>query len=179
MQYFKGDELELKFDASGEPICSALSLAKDEFLAGAYSAAPLGDIIFDDLRSPLANAISKDIYRIAFSEIWDSFVKVGTFEAYITVFEKIFGETVTLTFTVPAPGRLQINIEAPGIELSNFVARSIEDNTYLFDNVVDDIGDQIVFQTIQGFQSQYELEQMLFEMVPAGIFTEITLDLGE
>lgn len=179
MQYFKGDDTEKKFDNSAEPINSALSLAKDDFLAGAYSAAPLGDLIFDSLRSPLANAIDKNIYRIAFSEIFDAFVKVGTFEAYITVFQKIFGDEVTIEFTVPAPGKLNIDITAAGIEISNFVSRYIEDNTYLFDNVVDDQGDQIVFQTIQGFQSQYELEQMLFEMVPGGIYTNISLTLGE
>lgn len=178
MQYFKGDDLEKKFDASGETICSNLSLAKDEFLSGAYDAAPLGDVIFDSLRSPLSNAIDRAIFRIAFSEIFDAFVKVGTFEAYLTVFEKIFGETVTVEFTVPGPGKLEIDIAADDVEESLFLARLIENNTYVFDQIIDDEDDNIVFQTIQGFQSQYELEQMLFEMVPGGVYTNISLTLG-
>jgi hypothetical protein len=81
-------------------------------------------------------------------------------------------------FTVPAPGKLNIDIEAAGVELADFISRYIEDNTYLFDEVIDDEGDNIVFQSVKGFQSQYELEQMLFEMVPAGIFTTISLTIG-
>lgn len=177
-QYFKGDDLEKKFDNSAEPVCSQLSLDKDEFLAGAEVAAPLGDVIFDDQRSPLSNAIPKEIFRLAFKQVFDAFTKVGTFEAYITVFKKIFGDEVGLTFTVPGPGQLQISIEADEIELSDFVARYIEENQYFFDEIIDHEGDNIVFQTIQGFQTQYELEQMLFEMVPAGIYTEISLTLG-
>jgi hypothetical protein len=177
MQYFKGDERELKFDAAGEVILSNRLTEKEAFFDGAFTAAPLGDVIFDNLLSPLSNAIDRDIFRLAFPEIFEAFVSVGTFEAYLTVFRKIFGEDVDVQFTVPAPGKLNIDITAQGLELSEFVARYIDDNTYFFDNVVDDVADQIVFRTVLGFVSQYELEQMLFEMVPAGIYTEITLDI--
>lgn len=177
MQYFKGDALEQKFDNAGEPIMSNLSLQKDLFFAGAYSTGPLGDLIVADLRSPLANAIDPTIFRLAFAEIFEAFVNVGTFEAYLTVFRKIFGDDVVVEFTVPDPGKLMIDITATGLELSEFVARHIVDNAYLFDDVVDDGGDNILFRTVIGFISQYELEQMLFEMVPAGVYTEITLDI--
>lgn len=177
MQYFKGDALEQKFDNAGEPILSDLSMQKDLFFAGAYGAAPLGDVIFDDLRSPLSNAIPKEIFRIAFAEIFEAFIAVGTFEAYLTVFRKIFGDDVDVTFTVPAAGKLNIDILANEVELSLFIARYIEDNAYVRDQVIDDEGDSIVFQSIKGFTSEYELNQMLFEMVPAGIYTNITLAL--
>jgi hypothetical protein len=178
MQYFKGDALEQKFDDAGEPIMSELLLQKDLFFAGAYECAPLGELLFDNDRSPLSNAIPREIFRLAFKEIFDAFVEVGTFESYITVFQKIFGEDVGIVFTVPDPGKLNIDITATNVELSEFIARYIEDNTYIFDEVIDDEGDNIVFQSIQGFESQAELEQMLFEMVPAGIYTEITLTLA-
>jgi hypothetical protein len=135
-------------------------------------------MIFESKRSPLANAISQDIFRLAFTEIFQAFLAVGTFEAYLTVFRKIFGDDVLVTFTVPAAGKLTIEIEAVGVDLSDFVSRFIVDNLYYFDNIVDEDGNQIQFQTLVGFQTQYELEQMLFEMVPAGIYTEITLVLG-
>lgn len=177
MQYFKGDAEEIKFDESAKVIISDLSTSKDLFWAGAFEAAPLGDLLFLTKKSPLAGAISQDIFRLAFKEIFNAFIHVGTFEAYLTVFNKIFGSSVIVTFTVPAPGRLQIHIEAEGVELSNFVARYIDNNNYIFDDVITFGLDNIVFQTIKGFTTQYELEQMLFEMVPAGIFTEITLTL--
>lgn len=178
MQYFKGDETEQKIDQAADGLLSVLSAAKDDFYTGAYECAPLGDMIYDSGRSPLSNAIAKVIFRESFKEIFEAFVKVGTFEAYLTVFRKIFGEDVTVEFTLPAAGKLQINIEASVVELSDFVARSIVDNEYVFDEVIDDVDDNIAFQTVKGFTSQYELEQMLFEMVPAGIYTEISLTLG-
>lgn len=178
MQYFKGDATEIKYAEAFRPIVEQIDLQKKTFFDEAYEAAPLGDILYDTNRAPLSNAIPREIFRDAFKEIFDSFLAAGTFENYLTVFRKIFGDTVVVEFTVPASGRLQIAIEAAGVELSKFIARHIEDNEYVFDYVVDDVGDNIVFQTIKGFQTQYELEQMLFEMVPDGVFTEISLDLG-
>lgn len=178
MQYFKAtDAVEAKFDAVGEPILSAIGTQLDTMLDECFEAGPLGDLIFEDRRSPLANAIPQEIFRLAFKQIFDAFVTVGTFEAYLTVFRKIFGEDVDVEFTVPSPGKLMIDITAEGVELSNFIVRYIEDNTYIYDEVIDDVGDNIVFQSIKGFTSQYDLEQMLFEMVPGGIYTEITLTL--
>jgi hypothetical protein len=177
-QYFKGDETELKIDAVVEPILSDIEVQLDDFLEGADEAAPLGEVLWDTGRAPLSNAISREIFRLAFRQIFDAFVQVGTFEAYITVFKKIFGDDVVIAFTVPAPGKLGISITAEGVELTDFIARYILDNQYVYDEIIDDEGDNIVFQSIKGFTSQYELEQMLFEMVPGGIFTTISLTLG-
>jgi hypothetical protein len=181
MQNYKnGDILEKKFEDSGEPILTILSGDKDDFYAGCYETAPLGDMIYDSKRSPLTNAMTKEIFRTSFKQIFDAFISVGTFEAYITVFQKIFGADANILFTVPAPGKLTIEIAATNIELSDFVARVIVDNEFVLDEMVDYDDDNIAFQTIQGFATQYELEQMLFEMVPAGIFTDIDLTfLGE
>lgn len=178
MQLFKGDENELKMIAVTEPLLINLSQSKDLFLEGAYEAAPLGDLISTHDLSPLAKAIPLSIFRESFKEIFEAFTKVGTFESYLTVFRKIFGSGVTVVFTVPAPGKLGIAITTTGVELTNFITRYIQDNAYIFDNIVDDVDDQIVFQTVKGFQSQYELQTMLFEMVPAGIFTNISLTIG-
>lgn len=178
MQYFKGDELEVKFYEAGKEILDQVSLQKDLFFAGAYETAPLGDMIYETERAPLAKAIDPLIFRDAFKEIFDAFVTAGSFESYLTVFRKIFGETVDVTFVVPAPGKLEINIEADELELSEFVARYISENQYVFDEMIDDEGDNIVLQTVKGFESQYELEQMLRELVPAGVWTEISLTYG-
>ena len=180
-QKFKGDDLELKMEACASTLLDALSLQKDLFFEGAYECASLGDVLYESERSPLSNAIIQSIFRISFPEIFEAFTVSGSFESYITVFQKIFGDDVEIEFTVPGPGKLQIEITATGLEESDFVARHISNNTYVFDNVIyyDDDGEgNIEFQTIKGFQTQYELEQMLFELVPDGIYTEITLNLG-
>lgn len=178
MQYFKGDDTEKKFEAAASGILDVLSGHKDDMLAGSFEAQPLGEVIFDSGRSPLSNAIEREIFKGAFKQIFQAFVELGTFEAYIFVFKKIFGEDVTITFTVPDPGKLEISIEAEGVDFNNFISRRIENNSYKFDQIVDQENENIIFQTIKGFQSQYELEQMLFEMVPGGVYTEITLTLG-
>lgn len=178
MQVFKGDELELKMIAVGTPILEDLSLQKDLFFEGAYQSYALGDLIYDSGLSPLSNAIAKDIFRTSFNEIFQSFTVAGTFESYLEVFRKIFGPDVIVEFEVPGPGQLNINIAAVGVEQSNFIARRIVNNAYVYEKVIDHEGDGILFQTIKGFQTQYELEQMLFEMVPAGIYTVIDLQLG-
>ena len=178
MKYFKGDATEIKMQAIFEPINAVIESGKDLFLAEAYQTYPLGDLIHTEDRSPLSNAIIQDIFRQSFKEIFDAFVVAGTFESYLTVFRKIFGDTVDVDFVVPAPGKLSITIIADGLELSNFITREIVSNAYVYDTIVDDVGDNIVFQTIKGFQTQYELELMLNEMVPAGIFTDIDLTVS-
>lgn len=177
-QKFKGDDLELQMEAVGQPIMDSVEFQLDAFFDGAYEAMPLGDVIYESGRSPLANAIDQEIFRQSFPEIYDAFTVAGTFESYITVFKKIFGDTVEIDFTVPAPGKLNIDIVADEVELSNFISRTIFENLYVYDNIVTQDGDQIVFQSIKGFKTQYELEQMLHEMVPAGIFTNISLSLS-
>lgn len=179
MEYFKGDTNELSVYGVGKDLMDALSLQKDLFYAGAYEAAPLGEVIYDTGRSPLSNAIVRTIFRLAFEQIFTAFVEAGTFESYLTVFRKIFGEDVAVVFTVPAPGKLEIDITADDPEISNGVARIISGNAYQFDEFITQDGvDEIVFQTIKGFESQYELEQMLFELVPGGVYTVISLTIG-
>lgn len=173
------DAIESKFYGGASPLFDVLSSERDDFFDGAYACFVLGEVLWDTNRSPLSNAISREIFRTSFEGIFDSFVEVGSFESYISVFEKIFGVDVDVQFTVPAPGKLEIDITATGVELTNFAARIIEDEAYvLYDMITQDGVDEIVFQSIKGFTSQYELERMLFEMVPAGVWTTITLSLG-
>lgn len=178
MQYFKGDDTEKKYVEAFASILENIAIQRDLFNVDAYQACPLGDLLWEDMRAPLAKAIKKEIFRKAFGELVEAFFEVGTFEAYLTVFQKIFGDDVGVEFTVPGPGQLKIVIAAAGFDLSDLAARRIEGGEYSFDELVDDEGDNIIVQTIIGFQSQYELEQMLFEMVPAGIFTDIDLTVG-
>lgn len=178
-EFFKGDAVEQKFLAVGESVSDALSSEKSDFFDEAFACFALGELLYDTGRAPLANAIPRAIFRQVFSALFDAFTFAGSFESYLTVFRAVFGEEVEVTFTVPAPGKLNIDIVASGLELSEFVARYIEDNAYILDEIIDDEGDNIVFQTVKGLESQYELEQMLFEMVPAGVYTEINLTIGE
>lgn len=182
MQNFKNDDIELQYINSGNPLFDMLSLSKDEFYDGAYYCGPLGDLLHDVNRSPLADAIDPDIFRTSFNTIYEAFAHSGSFESYLTVFADIFGDDVAVTFAVPGPGQLNISIIAQDLVLDDFVARHISFDTYLYDDVVwydsTPASGNIIFSSVKGFKTQYELEQMLFEMVPDGVFTTITLSFG-
>lgn len=178
MQYFKGDALELKMYESGKGAMDAVSLSLDEFYDDAYDSQPFGDLIAANDFAPLSKAIALAIFRASFNEVFNAFVKFGTFESYISVFKKIFGDDVDIVFEVPGPGQLNIDIQTANLEIANFVARRIVGNAWVYDQVVDQDGDKILFRSVKGFTSQYELQQMLFELVPAGVYTEITLTVS-
>lgn len=178
VQFFKGDDLEKKFHSTVQPIASSIGVGLNSFFNQAYSCFILGDILYNTGRAPLSNAIAQDIFRSSFFTIFESFRVAGTFESYLEAFQNIFGTDVEVIFTVPAPGKLNIDITATSLELYSFISRWINDNHYVFDNIVDDELDQIVFQSFKGFESEFELNKMLFEMVPNGIYTQITLTAG-
>lgn len=178
MQYFKGDDTEKKYYEAGRGISDNLSAQKDLFFNEAYECFILGEVLYDKELSPLANAIKREIFRASYFTIFDAFVVAGSFESYLTVFRRVFGDDVEVNFTVPGPGKLNIEIIASGTAEFDFVSRYLVDNEYFFDTIIDNEGDTIVFQTIAGLESQYELEQMLFELVPDGIYTEISLTVG-
>lgn len=178
IQYFKGDKEELKFVNSTNEVFQNISQNLDSMFDDAYSCFKFGDILWDSKRTPLSKSVVKKIFRESFFTIFSNFLVAGSFESYITVFENIFGEDVEVIFTVPAPGKLLIDVTASGLQLDTFLLREIVDNEYVYSNLIDDEGDTIVFQSVKGLESQYELEQMLNEMVPYGIYTEISLTLG-
>lgn len=66
---------------------------------------------------------------------------------------------------------MQIAITASGVSISPMIVDYIENNAYIFDNIVDHDGDNICFQSVFGIETEYELEKMLFSMVPEGIYT--------
>jgi hypothetical protein len=177
-QFFKGDAQEKRFHNSVNPIVTALEGGKNDFYDQAYECFILGEVLYDTGRAPLANSIPREIFRESFSVIFESFLFAGSFESYLSTFRNVFGEDVEVTFTVPGPGQLNIDIVATGLALFDFMAKRIEDDSYVLDEVIDDEGDNIAFQAVKGFETQYELEQMLQEMVPAGIYADIDLTVG-
>jgi hypothetical protein len=178
IEYFKGDETELKYFNSAEPISDTLLDQLILFFDDCYNCEELGSVLYDNKLSPLANAIKKQVYLESFPTIWENFKVAGTFESYLEVFQKIFGDTVDVEFTVPGPGQLEIDITAENVQEFNFAARYIEDNEYLYDEIIDDEDDNIVLRNYKGLESEYELNKMLTEMVPAGIDITITLSFG-
>ena len=178
-EYFKGDQDEKNYHEVGREFITNLGFDRETFFDEAYSCQRLGEILHESKRVPLANAIPIEVFKESFKSIFGSFLEAGSFYGYLNVFADIFGPTVDVTFTVPAPGKLEIDIVADSVAEYLFATNEIEGDIFTSNNIVDQEDDNIIFRLVKGFKSQYEVEQMLFEMVPAGIFTEITLTLGE
>lgn len=178
MQYYKGDAKEIQFDLCGQPIMEILSDDRDTFFDEAYACFALGDLLYTENRAPLANAVEQDIFRELFATIFEAFVSAGTFESYLSVFRNIFGDDVTVDFTVSGPGQLDIDLQATGTLTATRLSREILGGSYVYYDRLTSAGDTRVASIPKGFQTEYEAEQMLFELVPAGIYTTISLTIS-
>lgn len=176
MQKFKeNDDLEQKVINAFLPLMNELFLDRTAFFNGAYVARPLGGVLYDLNRAPLANNIQRDYFITSFFAIFQLFTRPSTFEFYLDVFRAIFGSSVDITFTVVGPAHLQINIEVLEAALDNLVARRIEGGAYVYYDLITADGDEIMAQTQQGPKSQSEIDALMKEITPQGIFVETTL----
>lgn len=178
IQYFKAnDDLEKKVASCFLPMLLLVDGVRDDFFEGAYNAYPLGDVLANT-GDPIAQVMPIEVFRASFPEIHMLFTRPGTFEFYLTVFRKIWGEDVEVTFTVPAPGKLLIDIVALTAAYNLAMARRIVDNAYVRDEIIDQDGDNLIFLGTQGLQTQRQAENIIRELAPAGLWTEITLSIS-
>lgn len=178
MKYFKGEENELKIDLATEYYLQTFQDDLAAYFDEIYESTPLAEFLYDENRVPLTNAFKRDIFIRTFTQILESWKFCGTYESYLSFFRTLFGENVEVLFSNPGPGVLDIDVEAIDLVNYNFISREIIDNEYVYSNIVDDVGDQIVFTAILGIETEAELERVLFTLVPAGIYTTISLTIG-
>lgn len=175
-QAFKeNDEIEVKVRDAFLPAMELVGADLDEFKAGAYECWVLGQVLAALNASPLADQVSEDTFKKSFYAVHEYFTRPGTFEFYLDICRVIWGDAVDVEFVIPNPGHLQINIEAAEGVAADFLARDIVDNAYVYDEVIDDEGDNIAFQVTQGLKSESEVDALFSELSPAGIFVEATV----
>lgn len=178
MQYFKGDDLEKKFYQVTEWSLDLIDSEKDAFLAESYFCYLLGEVLYDEGASTISSAIPRFVFRESFFSIFDSFINGGSFESYMIVFRAIFGDSVEVEFEVPSPGVLLINIAALEAQTEPLIGRRIIDNKYHYENILDHEGDIIMAQTTRGLKTQKDIDILMPELTPAGIYVETTLVVG-
>lgn len=179
MQAFKeNDPIEEKVKQCFLSILNLIGEDEDAFFNGAYTAFPLGDVLYTLHANPLTRILSQDTFRKSFDAINEFFTKPGTFEFYLDIFRTIFGESVVVEFTIPGDGQLQIDIEAIELETGKLIARRIVADAYVYDNLVDQDGDYILNQGVTGITTQEDLDILMKELAVAGVFTEATLTLS-
>jgi hypothetical protein len=178
IQAFKeNDATELKVRNCFVDLLSRLSADRDDFYSGAYMAYPLGDVLAAT-GSPVSESIDPEVFRQSFFSLYESFQRPGTFEFYLSLIRTIWGADVEVEFTVPSPGTLEIDITALSSVANLALARRIEDNEYVDDEILDHDGDNLIFQGTQGLQTQREADAIFLELAPIGIWTVVTLSIS-
>lgn len=174
-KFSPNDEVESKVIEVLKPLLDTLEADRIDFFEGAYTSYPLGNVLYDLDASPLAGSISREVFRTSYFAIHDLFTRPGTFDFYIEVFKAIFGDDVELEFEIPAPGKLNINVQALTIIQDRLIARSIVSGAYVYDEIVDHEGDFLVAQVTQGPKTQSEIDAIMIEIKPQGIWVETSL----
>lgn len=176
LQRFKeNDETESKVIAVAMPTLNALGGERDDFFNGATTAFGLGEVLYDLDRDPMSGVISRDVFVKSFPAIHQLFTRPGTFEFYLEVFRSIWGNSVEIEFDVPSPGVLTINAVVLELDQFNLAAREIFNDLYEFNEIIDHENDNIVIRDTIGIKTASEIDALMNELAPEGIFVVTTL----
>lgn len=175
VQLFKGDPVEIRMKSVADPVIDLTDSALDEFYAQGYDASPFLLAMYDDGRMPFSERIARDAFVDFVKKAFMNFPVTGTFEAYISILTEIFGPGTQIFFTVPAPGKLRIDINAISSSEFEFIGREFVGGAYEYFNIVDDLGNMLIFRGIPGIDTDYELRLLISEIMPAGITPDINL----
>jgi hypothetical protein len=175
-ELFKGDAVELKMKGVGDPLFDLTDLALNDFYANGFQSSQFLLMLYDEGRMPFSNRIDRDAFVDFFTQMLDLFPFTGTFDTYIFVLTALFGSEVQIVFDVPDPGKLSIDILAISAVEYEFIARELVGSEYEFHNVIDDVGNFLVFRSLPGISDEYSLNLLFSEIIPAGISPEISLN---
>ncbi len=162
-------------EAAASTAISIASISKDQFFANGGDATPFLLMLYDQGRMPFSDRVPRESFVEFIREALARFPFTGTFESYIFILEKIFGAGSGVIFDVPAPGKLDMLVNAAASIEFDFIVREFISGEYVISNLVDDQDNQITASGISGIDSEYELKTLLSELIPAGIFAEVTL----
>lgn len=179
LQPFKeNDETEAKVKNAALTALENRGDEIDDFFNDAFTAYPLGDVLYILERDPMAGVILEETYRVSFPEIHELFTRPATFEFYLDVLRSVWGDDADITFTIPEPGKLQIGISSLELELQTFLAREIVSDSYVYSEMTETLtGDTLIFQGTQGIKDQREADALINELSARGIFTTINLTI--
>lgn len=175
VQYFKGDPKELKMKAVADPLFDLTDATLDDFYQGGFESSPFLLAMYDDLRVPFSERITRDSFVEFVKNTLSNFPFTGTFEIYLAVLTSIFGTESEIRLTVPSPGKLAIDVEAVSNSTFTFLGREFVNGAFQFFDVTDSDGDTFIFRGILGIDTEYELGLLFSELMPAGIIPQITL----
>ena len=170
MQYFKGDDIEIKLSGSAQAVFQNLQTELTAWFNDAYNSAGLGAILYDRNLVPLSQTIARDVFIKNYGEILRRWEYVGSFESYLYVFMQIFGPQTQITFEKLAPGALKIYIVTDQTGFINWLSQKAQE-------IRTQSGQPLMFKQILGIENFYEVQGVLDSLNPAGIHLEVDFRL--
>lgn len=174
-QKFKGDQIELNIESAGSLPFDFCSAALDEYFDGCYEASDFLLAQYDAGKMPFSDRVPRDSFVAFIKQAIPNFPVTGTFESYIFIIQSIFGEGSGILFNVPAAGKLSMIVNAASSLEFDLVAREFVDGAYVLSTFATIDGFGLQSRGISGIDSQAKLTQLLSELIPAGVFPDITL----
>ncbi len=175
-QNFKSDDIELIYQAAGEPAFEITRVSLHEFFEFCFDADEFLLMLYDAGRMPFSSRVPREAFVNFIRQAIPDFPATGTFEVYIFMIDALFGDSATIQFTVPAAGKLAIEVNAPGSSLEfDWVAKEIEGGVTMLTQLATLDGDLFVLNGISGIETEAQLQILLAELQPAGIYTTLAL----
>jgi hypothetical protein len=149
----------------------------DSFWEFAFTTYGLGQVLRDTSADPVSKMLILSAFLRSFKTIHESYQKPGTYNFYLDIFRKIWGETVAVEFTNPAPGVLLINLDATDFQQEILLARDIVDGQYVFPELVTtDTGENIIVRVTITPWTEIEVLKLMRALAPAWLYYEVSLE---
>lgn len=168
-RFIDGDEEENKFFNVFNNVVQTTLSDIEQYFINAYGSPELGRALYETQRVPIYKMLEKSLFIKAYNKILEGEAYIGTIEGYLTILRAIFGDNADIKLTIVAPLHLRFDITA---EIQQFyIWVDNEDN-----EIVDENGDNIVFEEIVALLSNRQLLEILKQTTNAGTFVEFNLN---
>ena len=137
------------------------------WISDAYKNHQLGQMLHESNSFELGAYLKEAFIREKYDLVVEAFAHLGTYEAYILLLKATFGEDITIVFTNPSAGVLNVTVDNYGVDGDNLT-------TQVPDNLTTQVPENLVTRKIDSLLSPKEMELLLQQMVPEGIFATFT-----
>ena len=150
-------------------VIAAAAIGAMGILVIGFSTAKIKTFTAGDKGKSLIPKETMDNLIKAYNKILEGEAYIGTIEGYLTILRAIFGDNATINLTIVSPLHLKFDITAGVQQFYLWV-----DNQN--NEIVDENGDNIVFEEIVALLSSRQLLELLKQTTNAGTFVEFTLN---
>lgn len=173
-QNFNGDSLELKFCGSFDLVFKDMRTALLALLEKSYGDKALGYTLYDAPATPLNSVFERDVFALYYDAIFKSFPYAGSFESYIFILKKLFGEQAGITFEILAPAAIRIEIASDKNTWFKWIESIIQKI-----KISDDNGNIIHFRRALQMTDHYKVRSILNIFKNPGVYIEFNISLQE